>query len=224
MTLMGGMEGIVILVVAPVLVFFAGLLYWALYVQPRAERSTAGKTAVSLWQQSGLGQLQGANFRLYQIVPDAKLSVAQYHIQDETGSSIANYVSHSTKSATLEHNADTATVFIQWSSFGGSAFAGKIGGTSNDSMLIRSEARVWAEIFRVKKFPVREYRCAYAGSDYQIRAPGLSATGTGTINLRGAAVGGFRRPAISQRNIFLALRTDLPQELAVCLCAVALLK
>ena len=217
-----GIVGLSILV-ALVVATFAGIIYWALAIQPRREQSRASLSPEDAWRESGLEQLRAQNFVLYQIVPTTRLTKAEFIFQDEYHRELGRYVGNINKSATITYSGKTLALYIQGATIGGSAYAGKVGGTSNDSIVIRDDQHLIAEIWRQTAILPIRYHFAYSGDTFEIRTGGLSPTSPGAIERNGEQIAAFRRPSVASRNIFIAFRNDLPDELKVCFCSVVLL-
>src|SRR5437879_8499691 len=147
---------------------FAGMIFWALVIQPRAERAAGELTAEDAWRISGLGHSSSQELTLYQIVPTPGLAKAEYRIQDEFGRDLGRYTGNGKKSATLEYGDKKATLYIQGGYLAGSVYEGKVGGSSNNSIVIRDDTRVIAEAWRIRIFPAAGYRCVYAGENFEI--------------------------------------------------------
>jgi hypothetical protein len=203
---------------------FAGLIFWALVIQPRAERAAGELTAADAWRISGLGHSSSQELTLYQIVPAPSLAKAEYRIQDEFGRDLGRYTGNGKKSATLEYGGKKATLYIQGGFLGGAEYAGKVGGSSNNSIVIRDDNGLIAEAWRVRIFPAAGYRCVYARDSFEITFGGIWATSQGSITHNREQIGAFRRPSASSRNRFLALPRNLSEELTVCLCSISLLQ
>ena len=214
--------GLSVLLVLVVLIF-AAIFFWALVIQPRAERAAAELAPADVWRFSGLSQFGERNFTLLQVVPTPRMELAEYRIQDESGRELGRYTGNRRKSGTFECGDKKASLYIQGAPFGGSAYAGKVGGSSNRSIVIRDQNHLIAEVWRVRLFP-NAYRLEYGGDTLQIAADGIWPTRPGNITRAGELVGVFRRPAVSSRNLFLACRPDLPDELKVYLCGICLLQ
>ncbi|HMD60137.1 MAG TPA: hypothetical protein VKG78_01825, partial [Opitutaceae bacterium] len=109
-----------------------------------------------------------------------------------------------------------------WISTGASSAA--TSGTSDTSIVIRDGERLVAEIWRENVLPPLTYGVAYSGDSYRLRTGGWLPTSPGTIERDGSQVGAFRRPGILSRNILVAFKPDIPDELKVVFCSVALLQ
>ena len=218
-----GIVGVGVLV-GCVVGIFAGIIYWAVAIQPRRERAEADLSPDEAWKRSGLEASRAQGFVLLQIVPTQQMRKAEYVIQDEWRREIGRYTSNINKSGTLEYGGRKAALYIQGGVVGGSAYAGKVGGTSNDSIVIRDETRVIAEVWRENAVPPIRYRFVAAGETLQITTGGISPTSPGTILRGGEEVGAFRRQSVGARNVFVALRKELPDEMKVSLCSIILLE
>jgi hypothetical protein len=207
-----------------VLLCFAVIFYWALILQPKAERALAEMRGDRIWEISGLQQFRNQNFALYQIVPTAKMTVAEFRIQDEYGREIGRYTADSRKRAKLEYAGKKTTMYIQGGPFGGSSFAGRVGGTTKDSIVVRDDSHVLAEIWRANVIPPVRYRCRSANHDCQITTAGFWGTGMGSVREGDDQIAAFRRNSLSSRNVFLAFRNDVRDELKLCICSIALLQ
>ena len=212
------------LLVIVVVGLLAAILYWAVVLQPKAERKLGALTGEAAWKASGLEECAGQGFSLFQIVPTPRMTTAEFRFQDEAGFAIAKYIGNSKKRGTLEFGGRKATLYIQGAPLGGSAFAGKVGGTTDDSIVIRDDAHLIAEAWRTKILPPVRFRCDYRGERYEITGVGWWGAGAGAVTRNGEHVGAICRPALGSRNLFLVLRRDLPEELKICLCSIALLQ
>ncbi len=217
------MLSLVALIVVTVLLF-GGIFFWALVIQPRAEQRAGELSTGDAWNASGLEQFAAGQFSLYQIVPPPDLTRAEFHFKNEAGGELGRYTTSGPKSGELEYGGRKANLYIQAAPFWGSVYAGKVGGSSNRSTVIRDESHVIAEAWREKVLPAPRYRLVYQGKTLVVAAGGLSVTLPGSITRNGEQIGAFRRPSGSSRNLFVALRTDLEDELKVCLCAILLLR
>ncbi len=210
--------------IAVVVLLFGGILFWALVMQPKTERTTAELTVGDAWKASKLEQFAAKNFSLYQIIPTPNMTQAEYRIQDDSGRELGRYTGTGRRSGTLEYGDKQANLYIQGAPFGGSVYAGKVGGRSNRSIVIRDETHVIAEVWREKIFPAKRYRFVHAGETFYVAGGGLSLTLPGGISRNGEQIGAFRRPSGSSRNLFLAVRKDLSDELKVCFGTIILLQ
>ncbi len=203
---------------------FAGIIFWAVVIQPRAERAQSSISPEEAWSESGFGHLRGVGFSLYQVVPTERMRKAEYVIQDEYHQEIGRYTGKINKSTTLEYGGKKAALYIQGGVVGGSAYRGKVGGTTNDSIVIRDESHLIAECWRENALPPINYRLVYSGQTFHITTGGLSPTTPGTISQQGTQVGAFRRVSAGERNIFIAMSSMLPDELKICFCSIVLLQ
>lgn len=214
----------VIVPVACVAVIFAAIIFWAVAIQPRGERAKAELSPDEARKLSGFDMQRAEGFALLQIVPTNELRKAVFVIQDEWRGEVGRYTSTINKSGTLEYGGKTAGLFIQGGVVGGSRYAGKAGGASKDSIVIRDEAHVIAEVWRENAVPPIRYRFVAGGETFSITTGGLSPTSAGAIVRGEEQVGAFRRASGTLRNIFVALRPELAEELKVCLCSIILLE
>jgi len=220
-----GIVGVSVLV-ACVIACFAVIIFWAVAIQPRRERTRAEISPDEAWRASGFEQLRGNGFSLYQVVPTDQMRSAEFIIQDEYGRELGRYIGTKIgdKSAVLQYAGKKASLYIQGGLVGGSIYAGKVGGTSNDSIVIRDETHLIAECWRESVIPVIEYRLVYSGETFRIATGGLSPTALGTITQDGRQLAAFRRPSLSERNMLVAISSKMPDELKICFCSIILLQ
>ena len=220
-----GFVGLSVLI-ACVIACFAAIIFWAFVIQPREECARAETSPDEAWSASGFAQLRGNGFSLYQIVPTEQMKRAEFVIQDEYRREIGRYIGNKVgdKSATLQYAGKKADLYIQRGLIGGSTYAGKVGGTANDSIVIRDEAHLIAECWRETVLPAISYRFVYSSQTFHIAMGGLSPTTPGTILQDGRQVGALRRPEFASRNILIAISSELADELKVCLCIIVLLQ
>lgn len=133
-----GIVGVSILI-ASVILIFAGIIYWAAAIQPRSERARAALSPEDAWRDSGFESLREQSFVLCQIVPTDHMLKAEFVFWDEDQRELGRYTGKINKSATIEYSGKTITLYIQGATIGGSAYAGKVGGTANDSIVIRDD-------------------------------------------------------------------------------------
>jgi hypothetical protein len=212
------------LLIGGLVLVFAGVIFWAVIIQPRGEKERAQLTPDDAWTRSGLDAFRAQGFALFQIVPTAAIATAEFVFQDETQRAIGRYIGNINKSATIEAAGKTMQLFIQGAPLGGTIYAGKVGGTSDDSIVIRNDEREIAEIWRENAIPPLHYRMEYSGQSFDVTTGGLSPLAAGTITRANQQIGVFRRVSLSSRNIFVAFRRDLADELKVCLCSIVLLE
>ena len=214
-----GIVGVSVLVTC-IIVCFAAIIFWAVVIQPRRERARAEVSPDETWNASGFEQLRGNGFSLYQ------MRSAEFIIQDEYRRELGRYIGTriGDKSATLQYAGKIASLYIQGGAIGGSTYAGKVGGTSDESIVIRDETHLIAECWREAVLPAINYRFVYSGETFRIATGGLSPTDLGTITQDGRQLAAFRRPSLSERNMLIAISSKLPDELKICLCSVVLLQ
>ena len=217
-----GIVGVSILI-ASVILIFAGIIYWAAAIQPRTERARAALSPEDAWHESGFESLREQGFVLYQIVPTDHMLKAEFVFWDAYQRELGRYTTKINKSATIEYSGRTIELYIQGATLAGSAYAGKVGGASNDSIVIRDDQHVIAEVSRETAIPPIRYRFVYSGDTFEIRTGGLSPTNPGTVEHKGGQVAAFRRPSLVARNTFIAFRKELADELKVCFCSIVLL-
>ncbi|MGH9684537.1 MAG: hypothetical protein ACRD4S_13115 [Candidatus Acidiferrales bacterium] len=217
-----GSTGLVILILLIVAIFGAAIAFGIL--QSRWERRDTEKTANDEWRDSGFDAGGGENLRLYRIVPTSRMKVAEYVFQDDQRQELGRYLGYTMKRADIEYGGRKATLFIQGGAIGGSAYAGKVGGASRVSIVIRNESHVIAEVLRKNARPPIDYEMNFQRQIIAIRTGGWSPTSAGIIRRGDEVIGRFRRPRLAYRKILVALRGDLPDELKVCLCSIILLQ
>lgn len=205
------------------LVLLGAVIFWAIAIQPRREEARAELAPSDAWAESGLDAFRAQGFELVQIVPTPAIAKAEFIFQDETRQEIGRYIGNINKSATLKYGDMTAQLFIQGGLLGGSIYAGKVGGSSDNSIVIRNDKCVIAEIWRETAIPPWHYRMEYSGQTIGITTGGISPLATGKVTRGNEEIGAFRGVALSSRNLFIALRRDLPDELKVYICSIALL-
>ena len=212
------------ILIAWVVICFAAIILWALLIQPRSERARAEIASCDWWKFSGLEQIVSKDFALYQIVPADNVTVAEYHIMDDSDRELGRYTGTGRKSALLQYSRKTANLYIQGAAIGGSTYAGRVGGKSNNSVVIRDDRHVIAEAWRTRVFPATRYKVKCSEDIIQMAFGGIWPTSPGTITRNGEQIAAFRRPNISSRNLFIAFRPQLSDELKVLLCAISLLQ
>ncbi len=202
---------------------FAVVIASAIFLQPKLERSAAASTPDQTWNSTGFSELRPKGFDLWQVVPTSSLTKAEFYFRDEFGQELGRYSSIGRKSGDIVCRGRTLHLYIQGSGLNRTIYSGKVGGSSNNSIVIRDDERLIAEIWRTKVLLQMEYRIAYQGKSYEVRASGWRPTAAGTIETDGIQIGTFRRPRLLTRNILVAFQHDLPAELKCAFCSLLLL-
>jgi hypothetical protein len=218
---MQGAGGVIL--VAVVVIGFAAVIFWAAVIQPRGEESQAAASLRDLWKGCGLEELPSGEYSLYQIVPTEHWTRSEFVVEDENHQEFGRYIGNDKMSATLTWGNDKADLYVQHASLGGSIYKGKVGGTSDDSIVISSGTRLIAEVWRESAMPKMHYRFAYEGETYLIDI-GAFPLNEGVITENGRQLACFRRPRIGARNILVGFYNGLSDELKMCFSAILLLQ
>jgi hypothetical protein len=212
----------VIAVIAFVVVGFSAA-FSIMPLQSRREHADPGKTPDDDWIESGFALSRG-DFELCRIMPTEKWTVAEFIFQDESRREFGRYTTLSRARGTILFGGRKATLYIQGSGLKRSAFAGKVGGSSDRSIVIRDDDRVLAEAFREFKNRDLEYEVRAQQRTLTIRSPRFVVFSRGTIVQGSQQVGQYRRNTGVSRKILIAIDRQLPEDLRVWICCLILLQ
>jgi hypothetical protein len=164
------------------------------------------------------------DFAYYRIVPTASWTQAEFLFEDEQRNRIGSYVSQSRVRADLELHGKTYQMYIQRTGAFASEWAGKVGGTTDSSIVIRTTEQLITELSAIRKFPAWSYAFVIDGHRYVTSGGGRLPTKPFSIFEAARRVGIYRRPSIASRKILLALHHDLPDSALLAIMVAALLQ
>jgi len=213
-----------VLLVAGIVGIFAVIICFALFVQPRQEEQTRTGSTDEAWAAAGFESLRSNGFMLCQIAPTPCITVAEFVFLDECGQEFGRFTSALKRSANIACGGRSMHLYIQGSGINRTMYSGKVGGTANDSIVIRDDNGVIAEIWRRGAWPPITYEVAYGGEKFDVRTGGWRPSSPGTIHHNSEQVGAFRRPSVFRRNILIAFEKNLPAELRTIFCSTVLLQ
>jgi hypothetical protein len=201
----------------------AGLafMFGLVAIQSRAERKDLTSPEEE-W--SRFRSLSRSDFAFYRIVPTASWTKAEFLLEDEQRNRLGSYLSQSRVRADLELRGKTYQMYIQRSGAFASEWAGKVGGTTDSTIVIRTAEQVIAELSVTRKFPAWSYAFVAAGRRYSVVGGGLLPTKPSIISAGAEQVGTYLRPSIVSRKILLALQRDLPDSALLAIMVSALLQ
>ncbi len=206
-------------IISGVIVLFAVMIPTLVITQSRSERKIADRSPDDDWALFP-ANLRSEGFTLWRILPTAKWTVAEFIIQDEYRREVARFALRSRFSATITLGERTIQQFIQRQS----RYTGKVGGTSNSSIVFRDGSALIAEVFTTRFFPRRLFSMIWRAHEYVINPPTLAVRALACIRCDDQTVGAFRRSGILSRTVLIALQPDLDPELKVLLSSLALLR
>lgn len=218
---MQGAGGVIL--VAVVVIGFAAVIFWAAVIQPRAEESQASTSLSDLWKGCGLEALPAGEYSLYQIFPTEHWTRSEFIVEDEEHREFGRYSGNDKMSATLTWGNEKADLYVQHAPLGGSIYKGRVGGTSDDSIVISNGTRLIAEVWRESAMPKMHYRFVYKGETYVIDI-GAFPLNQGAIKEGERQLACFRRPRIGARNILVGFHNGISDELKMCFSAILLLQ
>ena len=163
-------------------------------------------------------------YELYQIVPTQSWTKAEFLFVDEYHREMGRYIATGMKSGTIQCGRRTIGLFIQGSGINRTRYAGQVGGSSDNSIIIRDGDHVVAEVWRMRIMPVIEYRIASAGRNFRMCMSSWRPTALGTVEEGEKQVAAFRRPRVLARNAFAAFDEDIAEELKVLFMSLLLLR
>jgi hypothetical protein len=115
-------------------------------------------------------------------------------------------------------------MYIQRTGAFASEWAGKVGGTTDSTIVIRTAEQLITELSLIRKFPAWSYSFVADGRRYTARGGGLLRTKPSIVSVETEQVGTYLRPRIDSRKILLVLRRDLPDSALLAIMVAALLQ
>lgn len=191
---------------------------------PRTEAKIAGASAEDAWEIAGLSPARTQGFSLYQIAPTQSFTKAEFLFLDEYRRELGRYLATAMKSGDIQCATRTMRLLIQGSGINRTRYAGRVGGTSNNSIVIRDSEEVVAEAWRTRVLPVIEYKIEHGTRTFQMRMSSWSPTALGTIEQGQKQVAAIRRPRVFSRNTFVAFDKSIPDELKTVFMSLLLLR
>lgn len=192
-------------------------------VQSRRERQDRLKTSEDDWAESGF-LLSRAQFEMCRVMPTTRSTVAEYVFEDESRHEFGRYISQSRFRADIVYGGRSATLYIQGSGINRSRFAGKLGATRPNSIVIRDENSILAEIIPSVVNGQLNYEIRSPKLTLTLRTPRWRVFNAGTVFDGDQEVAEYRRlPGVSRR-VLVAQKRDLPLESKLWICCLALLR
>ena len=195
------------------------LVLWVAMWQDRIEHTDSEKTTEEEWAESRFPDLPRTEFVLCRIVPAGGWTLAEYIFQREDRSELARFIARSRARATISFGGCEWQQYIQ----AHSSYAGKVGGAANNSIVLRDQAGVVAEIFPQRRMPPAQYRLRWRNQEFRIEIFGWVMP-QGRVYSGDKLVARFGRSGGFSRKILASLSRDLPDECKACLCSLALLQ
>ena len=172
-------------------------------------------TGEPAWAESGLQTIETADFELFRVVPSGGSSAAAFAILDFDGKTSGTLTFADQVRASLLWNGASYEKFSQSSGIFKSPFAGKVGGTSDRSIVVRRTDRVAAEIFPQRAGLGFDYRIVAAELTYVAKSDQPIAvidTSIHRVELDSELVAAYRR--LSPATAFVALAPGLNEDVA----------
>ncbi len=157
-------------------------------------------------------------------MPSTSWTQAEFLFEDEQRNRVGSFVSQSRVRADLELHGKTYQMYIQRSGAFVARWAGKVGGSSDRSIVIRNSESVLVELFPVRKFPTWSYSFIAEGEDYKITGGGWLPTKPLRIARATECVGIYQRDSLRSRKVLLALKRNLPDSALLAIMVAALLQ
>jgi hypothetical protein len=189
--------------------------------QARAEQADAAKPFQQEWEECGWRSLHRGAFQLFRIVPLAEWPRMEFTLQDERRGELARFHKASHKAMTIEfagRRTQGRELLGQAKTCLGEARPGV-----NNAIEIRDAGRLIAEAFRKPGVSRTFFRLVWGQEEFQIEKRKWSMRSTNYVRCNAQVVGLFRRTGSLSRKMLFALRSDLPLELKVCMCSIAVL-
>ena len=191
--------------------------------QARSERNDLANSEEQ-WSRFRGQLLSRSDFSLYRIVPTASWTTAEFLLEDEQGNRLGSYLSQSRVRADLELRGKTYQMYIQRAGAFASEWAGKVGGSTDSTIVIRTAEHLITELVILRKFPAWSYAFEADGRRYTVSGGGLLPTKPAMVFAGTEQVGTYLRPSIASRKVLLALHRDLPDSALLAIMVAALLQ
>ena len=188
--------------------------------QSRVEHDDAEKPFQQEWEESGWRSLHRGEFQLCRIIPVRDWPKSEFTFQDQRRTELGHFRWRSRGAATIEYAGGPGGEMLQ----PGSAMKGQVQNPSHDSIVFRDEDRLIAEAHRQAGLSRTFFRLLWRQEEFQIKKRKWSMQGTNFVRRDQELIGVFRRTGGLSRKTLFALRSDLPEELKVCLCSIAVLE
>ncbi len=192
-------------------------------IQSRGERKDLAKPEEE-WSRFRGQILSRGDFAFYRFVPTASWTTAEFLFEDEQSNRLGSYLSQSRVRADLELRGKTYQMFIQRYGAFASEWAGKVGGTTDSTIVIRTADQLITELSVLCKFPAWSYAFEADGRRYTVSRGGLLPTKPVIVSAGTEQVGTYLRPSIASRKVLLALHRDLPDSALLAIMVAALLQ
>ena len=209
-------SSILLAVLATGIAAVAALARW----QSRVEQADAEKPFQQEWEESGWRSLHRGEFQLCRIVPIEDWPKAEFTFQDERRADLGRFLGRSRRGATIEY----AGPRIEEAGRSGSMVRGQVQAGSRKSVVIQDENRLIAEAFRQAGISRTLFRLLWQQQEFEIEKRKWSRRATSFVRRNDELIGVFRRTGGLSRKMLFALRSNLPEELKICLCSIALLE
>jgi hypothetical protein len=216
------MDAVIALVIFAV-IGFAGA-FSILPLQTRRERQDQQKTPEQEWQQSGFSNLSRSEFELCRILPTNRWTVAEFVFQDEQRREFGRYDGANRVRAGIHYQGGTAGLHILRTPFGATAFAEKVGGSPGATIVIRNDERLLAEVATKLTKQEANLELRWQQRDIVIQRPRWRVFNQRVMAEKGRQIGAFRRAPGLSRKILVAFQREVPEELRVWICCLALLQ
>ena len=141
-----------------------------------AWRTQGSREARREWSRFCGQILSRGDFAFYRFVPTASWTTAEFLFEDEQSNHLGPYLSQSRVRADLELRGKTYQMFIQRSGAFASEWAGKVGGTTDSTIVIRTADQLITELSVLRKFPAWSYAFVADGRHYSVVGGGLLPT------------------------------------------------
>ena len=203
-------------VVATALAVIGAMARW----QSRMEHDDAAKPFQQEWEESGWRSLHRGEFQLCRIVPVRDWPKSEFTFQDERRAELGRFRWRSRSAATIEYAGGPGAEVVQPRP----TTKGQVRSPSRDSIVFRDEDRLIAEAHRQAGLSRTCFRLLWRQEEFEIEKRKWSIQGTNFVRRDQELIGVFRRTGGLSRKTLFALRSDLPEELKVCLCSIAVLE
>jgi hypothetical protein len=189
---------------------------WRVHV----EQSDAEKSFQQEWDESGWRSLHRGRFQLCRILAAETNPKAEFIVQDERRTELGRLCGRSGTTLVVARNNDVD------GPTGATPPALKTSAPrlSKRPIIIQDQDRVIAEALRKHGLTVTGFLLRWQQQEFQIEKKKWPSRGTSRVRCGEELIGVFRRTGGLSRKTLFALRRNLPDELKVCLCSIAVLE
>jgi hypothetical protein len=183
----------------------------------------------STWTETGLRDLQSQGFAMVGVVPTESFNVAEFSLRGTSGVELGSIVFWNQARATIAWHGKQYVKYAQQLDGTPSEYAGKVGGTSERSIVVHDEkGNVAAEIDALRGEGLEFcYTISSGGAAYAVAVPAPFAPldrALHTVLKFGETVAAYQANKVGDFSEYVALKDDLPDAACVAVFVCSLLR